>query len=315
MPRLETQERPRATARTAARGDRLSAPRPPLRTPAKPPRLAESRPGWRRLMLRRQRRLLRPLAFLLLAVPLVGMAVFLARSVQPGTSIATWRERLGGAMHFTVADVVIEGREKTPEGLLRAALGVGRGDKLLGFSLEAARARIEQLAWVSSATVERRLPATVVVTLVERRPFAVWQSNGKFVLIDRQGQVVAEQDPVKDATAFATLPLVVGAGAPEAAARLLDLLQARPELKSRVAAAVRVGERRWNLRLASGADVLLPEDHAPEAMDRLIELQASQQLLDRPVAAIDLRLGDRLVVRPQQAGGSEARPATVKRPT
>lgn len=289
---------PRVAAARAAGG---------LRTPAKPPRPVPGRaasgrggdrPGRLLLMWRRQRRLIRPVAFGVLAVALLALVAGLVRTVQPGSTIASWRERLGGAAGLAVQEVVIEGREKTPEGMLRAALGVSRGDKLLGFSLEAARSRIEALAWVQSATVERRLPGTVVVTLLERRPFAVWQNTGKFVLIDRKGQVVVEQDPAKDATAFATLPLVVGPGAPEAAAALLDLLAGQPGLKSRVVAAVRVGERRWNLRLNNGADVLLPEGNEAVAMAKLMELHASQQLLDRPLQAVDMRLGDRLVVRP-----------------
>ena len=89
---------------------------------------------------------------------------------------------------------MIEGRANTPEPLLRAAIGVSKGDPILGFSFEQARQRIESLSWVEHATVERRLPGTVVVCLQERRPFAIWQNQGKFVLIDRDGQVVANQD-------------------------------------------------------------------------------------------------------------------------
>ena len=164
------------------------------------------------------------------------------------------------------------------------------------------------------ATVERRLPGTVLVKLDERRPFAVWQNGGKFQLIDRSGQVVAEQDPVKDAAAFAVLPLVVGPGAPGAAADLLDALVAQPTLRSRVAAAVRVGERRWNLRLNSGADVLLPEGAEAAAITKLVDLQNTQALLDRPLQVVDMRLPDRLVVRPQP----EPRPPATggaRRPT
>jgi cell division protein FtsQ len=124
----------------------------------------------------------------------------------------------------------------------------------------------------------------------------VWQFQGKFVLIDRAGQVVADQD----LSAFGQLPLVVGAGAPAAAAGLLDLLGSRPDLSSRVIAAVRVGERRWNLRLNTGADVLLPEGQEEAALNKLAELQSSIALLDRPLQSVDLRLPDRLVVRPQQ---------------
>ena len=296
MPRVSVADRPRA----------------PSRTPAKAPRAVDVRPNRFGMMWRRQRRLLRPAGLILLAVIAVASVAALVRTVQPGSTVASWREKLGAAAGLTVRDVVIEGREKTPEPMLRAALGVAPGDKLLGFSLEAARARIEQLAWVQSATVERRLPGTIVVTLQERRPFAVWQSAGKFVLIDRQGQVVAEQDPAKDATAFATLPLVVGTGAPEAAAALIDLLAAQPQLRTRVVAAVRVGERRWNLRLNNGGDVLLPEGQEAVAMAKLMELQASNQLLDRPLQTVDLRLADRLVVRPAP---DPKPPATPRRPT
>lgn len=302
---------PRVTPGFGA-GERPAAARAPLRTPAKAPRPVGDRPGRFSLMWRRQRRLIRPAVFVVLVLAAVGAGASMVRSVQPGSSVASWRERAGNAVGLPVLDVVVQGREKTPEPMLRAALGVSRGDKLLGFSLEAARGRIEQLAWVQSATVERRLPGTIVVTLKERLPFAVWQSGGKFVLIDRRGQVVVEQDPAKDATAFATLPLVVGPGAPEAAAALLDQLAGQPVLRGRVVAAVRVGERRWNLRLNNGGDVLLPEGHEGTAIAKLMELHGSQQLLDRPLQTVDMRLGDRLVVRPQP----EPKPATTpKRPT
>ncbi len=132
--------------------------------------------------------------------------------------------------------------------------------------------------------VERRLPGTVVVQLTERRPLAVWQNQGKFALIDRDGQVVANQDPAKDWQRFATLPLVVGAGAPAEAAALLDALTGAAGAALARGAAVRVGERRWNLQLRSGLDVMLPEGAEPQALARLMELQAHDALLDRPLA-------------------------------
>jgi len=272
---------------------------PRLRTPAKaPPPLKGRRPSRLTLLWRRQRRLLWPALGVLGILGLLLAGFSTVRGFQPGGTVASLRERIGIGAGLTVQDIRIEGREKTPENLLRAALGVSRGDKLLGFSLEAARARIERLTWVQHATVERRLPGTIVVTLEERTPFAVWQNGGKFQLIDRAGQVVVEQDPGKDAAAFATLPLVVGAGAPEAASALLDQLAALPALRARVVAAVRVGDRRWNLRLNTGADVLLPEGAEVAAMNKLMELQTTQALLDRPLQTLDMRLPDRLVVRP-----------------
>jgi len=134
-----------------------------------------------------------------------------------------------------------------------------------------------------------------VVNLQERRPFAVWQNQGKFVLVDRTGQVVTNQDVAQ----FPHLPLIVGQGAPTSAAGLLDALRERPALAEKVVASVRVGDRRWNLRMTNGSDVMLPEGHEVAALDRLLALQQQHSVLDRPLAAIDMRLPDRLVFRPK----------------
>jgi cell division protein FtsQ len=259
------------------------------------------RPSPWRLLLRRQRRFLLPgaaVVAVLVAVLLVGNAVRPRGAAGSGSSLASLRERLGdatAAFGLRVSDIRIEGRANTPEPLLRAAIGVSKGDPILGFSLEQARDRIETLSWVEHATVERRLPGTVVVYLQERAPFAIWQNQGKFVLVDRAGQVVTNQD----ISQFRTLPLIVGNGAPAAAAVLLDALTERPALAGKVAACVRVGERRWNLRMTNGMDVLLPEGHEAVALDRLMQLQREHDVLDRPLAVIDLRLPDRLVLRPR----------------
>jgi cell division protein FtsQ len=260
------------------------------------------RPSAWRLALRRQRRLLRPVGWIALASAIGMGAVFAVHGIGShsgsGGTLTTLRERLGAATAASglrVTEIMIEGRANTPESLLRAAIGVNKGDPILGFSLEDIRSRIETIPWVEHATVERRLPGTVVVNLQERRPYAVWQKQGKFVLVDRAGQVVSNQDVAQ----FRHLPLIVGPGAPGAAAELLDALRERPALAEKVSACVRVGERRWNLRLTNGADVLLPEGHEVVALDRLIQLQQQHAVLDRPLVAIDMRLPDRLVFRPK----------------
>jgi len=101
---------------------------------------------------------------------------------------------------------------------------------------------------------------------------------------------------------------VVGPGAPSHAAALLDTLANQPDLRARVAAMVRVGERRWNLQLKNGITVMLPEGHEEIALKKLHELQVNQAILDRPLVFIDLRLPDRLALRPRAPGA--AVPAT-----
>jgi cell division protein FtsQ len=272
------------------------------------------RPSPWRLMLRRQRRFVRPAMWVIggSAALLFGIAV--VRSMNPGAaaneSLRGLRERIGSvtaASGLRVRNVVIEGRANTPEPLLRAAIGVSPGDPILGFSVEQARTRIETLSWVEHATVERLLPDTVVVHLQERAPFAIWQNHGNFQLVDRAGQVVNQ-----DISQFRKLPRIVGEGAPAAAAPLLDALTDRPALAEKVLAAVRVGQRRWNLRMKNGTDVMLPEGHETTAMDRLMALEQDHSLLERPLAAIDMRLPDRLVLQPREDAAANPLPPGTK---
>jgi cell division protein FtsQ len=64
-----------------------------------------------------------------------------------------------------------------------------------------------------------------------------------------------------------------------------------------VKAVVYVGERRWNLRLADGIDVRLPEKNVDAALATLTRLDKDENLFSRDITAIDMRLPDRLTVR------------------
>ncbi|MBR0671533.1 FtsQ-type POTRA domain-containing protein [Roseomonas soli] len=240
------------------------------------------------------------------AVLVVVQAV---RAVDPAGRARAVTESLGGigeSMGFTVQQVILEGRRNTPTDMIRAALGVSRGDPILEISPDRTRERLETIAWVQHAHVERRLPSTLLVRIEERRPFAIWQHNGRFVIIDREGKVVAADGLDQ----FGPLPLLVGAGADTAGAGLYDQLRHETDVAERVQAMVRIHERRWNLRLHNGTDVLLPEGAEAAAIQRLAELQREAKLLDRPLAAIDLRLPDRLVLRPTRQAEPAEQPSS-----
>lgn len=292
---------------------------PRMRRPLKPAAPID-RPSRIHIFVRQKRHLVLPALYGLALLGLAGFGLHVALAMRTEASFAPMRAEIGRAAGLHVTDIIVEGRNMTSETQLMTALGVSRGDPLLGFSVEAARRRIDQLSFVEHSTIERRLPGTILVQLTERRPFAVWQNQGRFVLIDRDGQVVAGSGSrsggrngagtgsagmsapgmsAKDAEAFARLPLVVGAGAAGAATALIDALESEPTVLKQVSASVRVGQRRWNLILRSGVDVLLPEGAEPQALHRLAQLEDNMHLLERPLINIDMRLPDRMVVRPR----------------
>jgi cell division protein FtsQ len=82
------------------------------------------------------------------------------------------------------------------------------------------------------------------------------------------------------------------------------LLDAQPDLKPLVRAGVRVGDRRWTLKLLNGLDVHLPEENPEQAMVRFASLVRVQKILDKDLVAIDLRQSDRVVLRLTEAAAS-----------
>ena len=247
-----------------------------------------------------------------LAAGLFG-AVQLSRSALGQATMQYAVDRmLDGTARFglVVADVRVEGRETTSRETIMTALGAGPGTPILAISPRRAKEQLEALPWIRSAVVERRLPDTLYVRLVERKPLALWQHNSKLDLIDREGAVI----PVTRLDRFAKLPMVVGDHAADHAAELLDMLATEPDLAARVSAAIRVGDRRWNLRIDNAIDVFLPADAAMTAWAQLARLERSSAILKRDVQAVDIRLPDRLVLRVSPEVPKEAPTAKKGRP-
>ncbi len=209
-----------------------------------------------------------------------------------------------------IKDIMIEGlTNEFRRGEVIAALGVDYEEPTLQVSAAAARQRIQSLPWIADANVQRLFPGTLIVSIRERVPFAVWQNRGQITVIDVEGQVISEFAEDADPA----LPLVVGEGANGDASEILATLAARPEIRARMRAIVRVGARRWNVRLNNGIDIRLPEENIEAALDQLVALDTIHGLFNHDISAIDLRIHDRISIRlagdndattSEQAGGA-----------
>jgi cell division protein FtsQ len=218
---------------------------------------------------------------------------------------AASRSIVGAITPFKLADVTVEGRDYVERSAILAALNVKPGDSLLGVDLQASRQRLEAIDWVAGATVERRLPDTLYVTLRERRAVALWQNGQEYTLIDRNGRTVRASRMPPGAE---SLLLLGGAGAPEHVGELLLLLAYEPALTRQLRAAVWVGQRRWNLVLNNGVEIWLPEEDAVAALQQLAKLEERHKLLSREYGVVDLRLPDKLYLRKRGPGDSSPGP-------
>ncbi len=210
-----------------------------------------------------------------------------------GARIMAASETAALAGGFAVDRVTLRGAHNTSHDEILSALDVDLGGSILHVDLGDARARIEALGWVRAASVSRLLPGSIHISVRERAPAAVWQLNGRLTLIDRDGAEIR----TVGAHEYSQLPMIVGAGAPQAASGVLSALARYPALADRTYALVRVGERRWNIRLRNGVDVKLPEAGFEDAMESLEILESGGGVLDQEIEFIDLRDPDRVVLR------------------
>lgn len=202
---------------------------------------------------------------------------------------------------FKVENLYLEGRSRTPMEAIDQALDIDKNDSILRLSLDEMRRRLEAIASIKHAAIERVLPSTLHVRIVEREPVAMWQNGGKVALVDDNGVVMNGLDLAP----YKNLPLIVGEGAPKHVMELIALLIDQPDLAKRFNAGVWIGDRRWNIKLrvsqnapdgTADIEVRLPEKHSFAAWKKLAELQKKQQVLDRDVKVIDLRIDQRLFI-------------------
>ncbi len=168
--------------------------------------------------------------------------------------------------------------------------------------LDATRARLMQLGWVKEARVHRRLPDTLVIDVVERRPAAIWQNARRLALIDAEGVVL---EPVR-VDSMPDLPLVIGQEANRHLSVLDGLLRGAPHLRPQVTGASWVGGRRWDIRFQTGETLSLPEgaDASGRAMRNFARMDQQTQLLGRGFARFDMRIPGRFIVRVSREPGS-----------
>jgi len=208
---------------------------------------------------------------------------------------------------FRISEVALAGEREVDRGEILVLAGISDRSSLLFLDASRARARLLSNPWIAEATVLKLYPDRLRIEIRERLPYALWQRDGRVALIAADGTVLETVAPSR----FGNLPLVVGKGAEQSAQNFLTLIARYPTIAHATVASVLVAERRWNLHLEGGVEILLPERDPEQALRTLIDLERSDRLLSRDIVAIDLRLVDRVTVR-QSDGAAAVRDQALK---
>ena len=255
---------------------------------------ARSRAQW--LIRARQVLLSRPILLLSAALAILALAAGVWRGGYIGAAESAADARAENALASTglaVRKVTLSGEEQTSADAAYRALAVPLGQPIFAVSPEAARARLLNLPWVKDAEVRRHFPDVISVRLIEKRPFALWRTADALWVVERSGAVITTADRAE----FPRLPLLLGEGAPDAAAPLVDALSGQTAISARLQAIERVGDRRWDLHLNGGVVVRLPEEQWENQLTELETLIVEKGVLERDIEAIDLRYPDNYVFK------------------
>lgn len=196
---------------------------------------------------------------------------------------------------FEVQRVEVTGMERVDQ-LKVYQLVLAEKDRAMPLvDIDKVRADLLQYGWIKDARVSRQLPNTLAVEIIERKPAAIWQRNGKYSLIDANGIVLANVR----ASEGGDLPTLNGIEANTHIVALNALLDNASALKSQVSGATWIGNRRWDLQFETGETLALPEGEAEaaKALLNFARLDGVHRLLGRDLIHFDLRDPNRAYFR------------------
>jgi len=162
------------------------------------------------------------------------------------------------------------------------------------------KAKIELLGWVDSVAIRRDFPDRLQLYVQEEHPHALWQIGDVVRLIDQEGHIIESNNTADKAwlRKYSHLPIIGGDTTHDDLLALFGYIRQDPMLYQKIHAIKRIGKRRWDVVFVNNITVKLSQDNADQSWHKLIALANEQQILDKALTVIDLRLEDMAVMTP-----------------
>lgn len=208
--------------------------------------------------------------------------------------VAEIRSSIETRPEFMVKGMAIDGASETLAGHIREVMPVDLPISSFDLDLEAMRKQVESLDAVQKVEVRVRAGGLLQVNIEERVPAVIWRGPDGLELLDAEGHRVAGLGSRMERS---DLPLIAGEGANASVPEALALFKTAEPIKARLTGMVRMSETRWDVVLDRGQRIMLPQNGAGPALDRVIALNDAQELLSRDVARVDIRNAKRPTLR------------------
>jgi cell division protein FtsQ len=252
----------------------------------RPADLGRIRRNQRRIQLTRMAVVARNVLF---AGTLIAGAAWVYRETQSDTRFAVRQIEFAGAVHTPRA--AIEGVTKHYAGLNLFRIDIAR-----------VQHDLRSLPWIQRIAIEKKLPNTLRINIVERTPAALLRGSAGFQYVDAAGVTLSELSP---AVGDDDLPIVADAAGAELLRTmefLKTLKQRDPLLYSRIGEIHPVPPRGFSIfDRELGAFIYVNDDDAAPKWRALYAIAQSEQFTRGGIEYADLRFADRVVVKPMKA--------------
>ena len=128
---------------------------------------------------------------------------------------------------LAVRSIEVAGASHVSRDQVIDAAGIGSGTRTFLVDEAAIEDRLEDAPWVARATVETRLPSTVVIRIRERRPLAAIQELGGYALLAADGALLDHVDRPWSLPVIVSAPMQSGVAWATTAARALAEIEPR----------------------------------------------------------------------------------------
>jgi cell division protein FtsQ len=233
------------------------------------------------------------------------LALLTVYVVYRGTAV------LANAPLLAIDRITVRGNQWLATAEVEAVLRQLRGENIVWADLDVWRRRLMASPWVKDAALRRSLPSTIEVVVFERVPVCIGRINGSLHLIDERGVIIDEYGP--HYSEF-DLPIVDGLGSAKSGAGG-GADTARAELAAKLIASLAedpaVAERLSQVDVSdvNNVSVILTGDPAVIYVGRelflprlqsYVQLAAALREREPDIDYVDLRLDNRIIVRPSR---------------
>lgn len=162
----------------------------------------------------------------------------------------------------------------------------------MSFSLAKMEEKILQNKWVDKVYLKKKLPDKLLITIVEKKPFAILKNKEKEELIDEKGSSITS----KIDNVYRDLLTVTGSYTEKDTKEIFSLIMSYDNLYHRIKQLDYIGNRRWNMLLNNDILLMLPEKNIRQSLDKILDKNYEENILNRDIKYIDLRIEDKIII-------------------